>query len=94
MDAYKNVVTPYVRRPKHNVIFVKRGGVFVHEGTYQHPGAPHQAPANIAVRLRLPDGSLSYRRLLLSGHACYYSASIRSVEADFVLSVFKGGELG
>ncbi|MFE9424239.1 hypothetical protein ACFYNO_14875 [Kitasatospora sp. NPDC006697] len=95
MDAYENVLTPHVRRPKHNVIFVKRGGVFVHDGTYQHPGAPHQAPANVALRLRLPDGSLSYRRLLLlSGHACYYSAPIRSVEADFVTSVFKHGELG
>ncbi|CAM5273105.1 NUDIX hydrolase (plasmid) [Streptomyces viridifaciens] len=78
MDAYENVVTANLRRPKHNVIFVKRGSVFVHDGTYQHPGAPHQAPANVAVRLRLPDGSLSYRRLLLlSGHACYYSVSNR-----------------
>ncbi|WP_030230307.1 hypothetical protein [Streptomyces sp. NRRL S-350] len=95
MDAFEGVVTQHLRRPKHNVIFLRRDGLFVHEGTFQHPGAPHQAPANIAVRLRLPDGSLSRRRLLLlSGHACYYSAALRKIEADFVLSVFKDGELG
>ncbi|MDH6111428.1 hypothetical protein P3T36_004582 [Kitasatospora sp. MAP12-15] len=95
MDVYENVLTPHMRRPKHNLILIKRDGVFVHDGTYQHPGAPHQAPANVAVRLRLPDGTLSYRRLLLlSGHACYYSAPIREMEADFVLSVFKDRELG
>lgn len=77
-----------------NAIFIRRGGPFAVVAEYPQEWAPWHAPANIAVRLRLPGGGLSDRQIsLVSGHGCYWSPEYRLAEAKWCSTLAKPGWL-
>ncbi|MFH0246126.1 endonuclease/exonuclease/phosphatase family protein [Streptomyces sp. HK10] len=84
--------TGYVAEPRPgsshaNAIFVREDGdaAFVVTDAFDHPAVLGHAPANVAVRLRGPDGSLSDRALsLFCIHASFNSPATRLIEAEFL----------
>jgi len=69
----------------HNAILLDESGPLALEEEFVHPAVLGHAPANIAVRLRGPDGTLSDRALtLLSVHASSISPTYRLMEAEFL----------
>lgn len=77
-----------------NAIFLRRGGRLVFNEEFLHPWAPWHAPANIAVRLRDEDGTLSPRRIsAVSAHLCYWSPHIRFAEGQWMSTLSKAGWL-
>ncbi|REK91104.1 hypothetical protein DY245_06560 [Streptomyces inhibens] len=92
MDGYGATIRP--GSTNDNAIFVKKDGPLVFAEEYAHHWAPWHAPANITVRLRNLDGSLSPRHIsCVSGHACYWSADIRRTEAQWCSTLAKPGWL-
>ncbi|MGW7521789.1 endonuclease/exonuclease/phosphatase family protein [Streptomyces sp. NPDC054796] len=93
MDGYPATPTSRIST-NNNAIFLSKTGPFACAETYDHPWAPWKAPANIAVRLRAKDGTLSPRQLsLVCGHACYWSSDIRMIEAQWCSTLAKPGWL-
>ncbi|MET9861933.1 hypothetical protein ABZY93_21950 [Streptomyces smyrnaeus] len=72
-------------------IFLKRGGPLAHGETHsQQWWAPWHAPANVTVRVRDTDGTLSPRQIsCVSGHACYWSSTNRLIEAEWCATLAK-----
>lgn len=69
----------------HNAIFLSKDGPLVLEEEFVHPAVLGHAPANIAVRLRDPDGALSDRVLtLFCVHASSSSPTYRLIEAELL----------
>ncbi|MEU5839758.1 hypothetical protein ABZ820_39755 [Streptomyces diacarni] len=92
MDGYLAVRRPGSRND--NAILLKRGGPLAFAEEYEQNWAPWHAPANIAVRLRDADGTLSPRQIsCVSGHACYWSAEHRLTEAKWCSTLTKPGWL-
>ncbi|WP_405735106.1 endonuclease/exonuclease/phosphatase family protein [Streptomyces sp. NBC_01537] len=92
MDGY--VAVPLPGSSNDNAIFVRRGGPLVFTEDYPQAWAPWHAPANIAVRLRDPDGTLSPRQIsCVSVHTCYWSPEIRLNEARWCTTLAKPGWL-
>jgi len=86
-----------VRRPgsnNDNAIFLKRGGPLVFVEEYAQDWAPWHAPANIAVKFRDANGTLSPRQIsCVSGHACYWNPEYRLTEAKWCSTLAKPGWL-
>lgn len=77
-----------------NVIFVRPDSPLTVEDVYEQDWAPWHAPANIAVKYRDADGSLSPRQLSVVGaHLCYWSPEVRLVEAQWFQTLAKPGWL-
>ncbi|WP_411145871.1 hypothetical protein [Streptomyces sp. x-80] len=92
MDGYLAVHRP--GSTNDNAIFLKPDGPLAFDEEYQQNWAPWHAPANIAIRLRDRDGSLSPRPIsCVSGHACYWSADHRLTEAQWCSTLAKPGWL-
>ncbi|MER5985778.1 hypothetical protein [Streptomyces sp. NPDC001787] len=92
MDGY--IAVPRPGSSNDNAIFVRRGGPLVCTEKYPQAWAPWHAPANIAVRLRDSDGTLSPRQIsCVSVHACYFSPELRIVEARWCTTLAKPGWL-
>ncbi|GHC88316.1 hypothetical protein [Streptomyces flavofungini] len=92
MHGYPAIPLP--GSPHSNAIFVHDDGLFAVEDEYEHGWAPWHAPANIAVRLRGAGGELSERVLsLVSKHDCSWSATVRSIEADWYTTFAAPGYL-
>ena len=92
MDGYIAVHRPGSNND--NSIFLKRGGPLAFVEEYEQSWAPWHAPANIAVKLRDDDGTLSPRQIsCVSGHACYWSAEYRLTEAKWCSTLAKPGWL-
>ncbi|WP_326681604.1 endonuclease/exonuclease/phosphatase family protein [Streptomyces sp. NBC_01237] len=92
MDGY--IAVPLPGSSNDNAIFVRRGGPLVCTEEYPQAWAPWHAPANIAIKLRDPDGTLSPRQIsCVSMHACYFSPELRIVEARWCTTLAKAGWL-
>lgn len=77
-----------------NAIFLKRGGPLTFVEEFAQEWAPWHAPANIAVKLKDPDGTVSPRQIsCVSGHASYFSSAMRLVEAQWCTTLAKPGWL-
>lgn len=88
------LAAPTGHSPHTNAIFLRDGGPLVFDEEFDQSWAPWHAPANIAVRLRDEDGTLSPRRIsLVSAHLCYWSPQVRLVEAQWLSTLSKPGWL-
>lgn len=92
MDGYAAAHRP--RRNNSTAIFLKRGGPLTFVEEFAQEWAPWQAPANITVKLTDPDGTVSPRHIsCVSGHASYFSAEMRLIEAQWCTTLAKPGWL-
>ncbi|MCA1222555.1 endonuclease/exonuclease/phosphatase family protein [Streptomyces sp. 8L] len=92
MDGYIAVHRPGSNND--NAIFLKRGGRLSYVDEYEQSWAPWHAPANIAIKLRDDDGTLSPRQIsCVSGHACYWCTDYRLAEAQWCSTLAKTGWL-
>ncbi|WP_433892725.1 hypothetical protein [Streptomyces sp. CA-111067] len=88
------IAAPTAQSSNDNAIFLREGGPLVFDEEFSHPWAPWHAPANIAVRFRDQDGTLSPRRIaLVSAHLCYWSPQTRLAEAQWMSTLSKAGWL-
>lgn len=93
MDAYPAPAT-HRASTNLNVIFVRPDSPLTVVEEYAQDWAPWHAPANIAVKYRDPDGSLSPRQLsVVGGHLCNWSPDIRLIEAQWFQTLAKPGWL-
>ncbi|MEE1735807.1 hypothetical protein PUR49_04670 [Streptomyces sp. BE147] len=93
MDGY--IAVPLPGSSNDNAIFLRRNGPLAFVEEYEQSWAPWHAPANIAVKLRDADGTLSPRQVsCVSGHACYWSADHRLTEAQWCSTLAKPGWIG
>lgn len=92
MDGY--VAAPLPDSSNNNAILLRRRGPFALLEEHPQEWAPWHAPANVTVRLRGRDGSLSRRNIsCVSMHACYWSATNRLLEAQWCSTLTKPGWL-
>jgi exonuclease III len=88
MDGYLAVHRP--GSTNDNAIFLRRGGPLTFTEEYPQGWAPWHAPANIAVKMTDPDGTVSPRQIsCVSGHASYFSSAMRLVEAQWCTTLAK-----
>ncbi|MEU7205498.1 hypothetical protein [Streptomyces sp. NPDC045470] len=82
-------------RDRHrNAIFLKRGGPLAFDEEFRQTWMPWSIAANLTVRLRDADGTLSPRRIsCVSGQACYWNAGHRRDEARWCSTLAKPGWL-
>jgi hypothetical protein len=77
-----------------NAIFLRPDSPLVFVEEHKQDWAPWHAPCNITVRLRDADGTLSPRQIsAVSGHACYWSPTIRQIESEWYSTLAKSGWL-
>ncbi|MFD7663484.1 hypothetical protein [Streptomyces sp. NPDC059788] len=77
-----------------NAIFLKPSGPLAFAEEFDQSWMPWSVAANISVRLRDADGTLSPRRIsCVSGHACYWSSEHRQAEAKWCSTLAKPGWL-
>ncbi|MFD8947643.1 hypothetical protein ACFV0B_02125 [Streptomyces xanthophaeus] len=94
LDMDGHIAVPRPGSSNDNAIFVRRGGPLVCTEEYPQAWAPWHAPANIAVRLRGADGTLSPRQIsCVSMHTCYWSPEHRLTEARWCTTLAKPGWL-
>ncbi|MEU1151522.1 endonuclease/exonuclease/phosphatase family protein [Streptomyces sp. NPDC005918] len=94
LDMDGHIAVPRPGSSNDNAIFVRRDGPLVCTEEYPQAWAPWHAPANIAVRLRDPDGTLSPRQIsAVSMHTCYWSPEHRLTEGRWCTTLAKPGWL-
>lgn len=92
MDGY--IAVPRPGSSNDNAVFVRRSGPLVCTEEYPQAWAPWHAPANIAIRLREADGTLSPRQIsAVSMHTCYWDPKHRETEARWCSTLAKPGWL-
>ncbi|WUH90294.1 endonuclease/exonuclease/phosphatase family protein [Streptomyces sp. NBC_00433] len=88
------IAAPTAQSSNDNAIFLRECSPLVFDEEFLHPWAPWHAPANVAVRLRDEDETLSPRRIsTASAHLCYWSPQIRLAEAQWLSTLSKAGWL-